>query len=591
MENQKSTESQQPQNKNPAGTRPFDLEQLDALAGPPLYNTVHQATTVRVQDQQIWLQIDAPAPLCQTNMAMDIQEWVGTPPQAGQKIPVYVGDPPLQSASEPQPQLQLSTWRAQDLTNLRTVEQASKQKSFVPGRVTTSIKGGYSVALLAEGEHETGIRAFLPSSCTGLRVDEVLEPEVTGQFRVKKCSIRTGNIIVSLREGLQAKRQQQKKECLAQLHPGNVVEGTVRKMMPYGALMDVGGAQGLLHTADLVWHRRPHKEDFPREGQKLRVRVMEVDAAKEKIRLSRKDLLSDPWQGVDQRYRVGMQVTGKVVALADFGAFVQLQDGIEGLLHKSELSWKPMKNPSQCVSVGQEIQMRILTIDPATHRLALSIKALEKSPMERVADEVAKDGVLTGRIARIEDFGVFVKVNEHTDGLVHISELSWTKRLKHPNEMFREGQEVCVTVLECDVKRQRLSCSIKRVTPDPWPAWKKKYAPGTQHHVKVTQLVAKGALCVLEEDLTGFCLTKELSSEPTDRPQDAVKVGQELNVVVTNCDSSRCSITLSVRQRATQETRRDYQSYLKRQAEEGNDRVKLGDALRLAPNKQTDKKS
>lgn len=582
MENQENNkESAQSHSENSTPARPFDLQQLNAMAGTPVYNTVHQATVERVQEQQVWLRIDAPVPLGQTNAAVSVEEWRGPPPQAGRQIPVYVGDPPRQDANDSQPQLQLSVWRAQDLTNLRTLEKAGKQKSFVTGRVAASIKAGYSVELLAADEHEIGIRAFLPGSCTGLRAGEVLAPEATERFLVKNCNIRTGSVIVSLREGLQAKRQQQKKECLAQLRAGDVVEGTVRKVMAYGALVDVGGAQGLLHAADLVWHRRPHQEDFPREGQKLRVRVMEVDAAKERIRLSRKDLTPDPWQGAEQRYRTGMQVTGRVAALTDFGAFVQLQDGVEGLVHKSELSWQPVKSASQCVSVGQEIQTKVLTIDPAAYRLALSVKALEKSPVERVTDEVAKDGILTGRIVRVEDFGLFVRFDEHTDGLVHVSELSWTKRVKHPSKLFREGQEVSVTVLECDVKRQRLSCSIKRMTPDPWPAWKKKYAPGTQHRVQVTQLAANGALFVLEEELTGFCPTKELSSEPTDRPQDVVKVGQELDVVVTSCEPARCSVTLSVRQRATQETRQDYQSYLKRQAKEGDDRVKLGDALRL----------
>ncbi|MEM7495077.1 MAG: S1 RNA-binding domain-containing protein [Myxococcota bacterium] len=588
MENQENNkESPQPQSENPAPARPFDLRQLYAMAGAPVYNTVHQATMERVQDQQVWLRLDAPAPLCETSATVNVTEWRGSPPQAGQQIPVYVGDPPRQDANDSQPQLQLSVWRAQDLTNLRTVEEAGKQKSFVPGRVVASIKGGYSVELMASDEHEIGIRAFLPGSCIGLHAGEVLAPEAEEQFLVKTCNIRTGSIIVSLREGLRAKRQQRKKECLAQLSAGEVVEGTVRKVMPWGAFVDVGGAQGLLHIGDLVWHRRPRKEDFPREGQKLRVRVMEVDVAKEKIRLSRKDLMPDPWRDADQRYRTGMQVTGNIAALTDFGAFVQLQDGIEGLLHKSELSWQPAKNALQCVSVGQEIQMRVLTIDTAARRLALSMRALEKSPVERVADGAAKDGGLTGQIVRIENFGLFVRLDEHTDGLVHISELSWTKRVKHPSELFREGQQVRVAVLDCDVKRQRLSCSIKRTTPDPWPAWKKKYASGTQHRVKVSQLTARGALCTLEEELTGFCSTKELSSEPIDRPQDVVKVGQELDVVVTSCEPARCSVTLSVRQRATQETRQDYQSYLKRQAKEGSDRVKLGDALRLTATVRT----
>ncbi|MEM7589000.1 MAG: S1 RNA-binding domain-containing protein, partial [Myxococcota bacterium] len=321
-------------------------------------------------------------------------------------------------------------------------------------------------------------------------------------------------------------------------------------------------------------------------GEPLRVCVTQMNPDSHKIYLSRKHLVPDPWQqDLQQRYSNGMQVEGKVTALTDFGAFVQLQEGLEGLVHVSELSWTPVKHPAECVQVGQTVSACVLTVDPKAHRISLSIKALSKSPAEEVAQQVAQKETLTARVVNLQDFGAFLQLDQNVSGFLHVRELSWTKRIAHPKELLQEGQQIQVTVLDVDVKRQRVTCSMKRTGPDPWKEWKKIYATGSHHKVRVLQVSNRGLLCALQDDLTGFCSSKELPETQDRSTAASIKVGDEIDVAVLSCDPARCSVSLSMRRQVAQQTRRDYEDYLKRQKQKGDGRITLGSILQ--PSKDT----
>lgn len=563
----------------------FNLDELyKSTASDSLYNTVHEGVVERVQDEQVWVAIPALQSRGEHVGQIAQQEWEGQQLQPGQPVKVYVADPPTHEKNEQSAPLQLSVWRAQMLDDLLSIRQAQQQETFLPGCIVGAIKGGYSVALLVDtpqqAQQAQGYRAFLPQSHTGLRGSERLEPNRIEQFLVKEFRLPSASIVVSLQESLQQKRQQQQQECFARLQVGDVVEGTMQRVMPYGVFIDVGGASGLLRNTDVAWHRKARRDELPRVGEPIRVCVTQMNPDSHKIYLSRKHLVPDPWQqDLQQRYGNGTQVEGKVVAVADFGAFVQLQEGLEGLVHVSELSWIPVKHPAECVQVGQKVQVRVLAVDPKNHRLSLSIKALQKSPAEAVAQQVAQQGTLTARVVKLQDFGAFLQLDQNVHGFLHVRELSWTKRVAHPKELLQEGQEIQVTVLDVDVKRQRVTCSMKRTGPDPWKEWKKLYAAGTHHKVKVLQVSNRGLLCALQDDLTGFCPLKELPVASADSKAPPTKVGDEVDVAVLSCDPARCQVLLSMRQQIAQQTRRDYEDYLKRQKQKGDGRITLGSVL------------
>ncbi|MEM7403478.1 MAG: S1 RNA-binding domain-containing protein [Myxococcota bacterium] len=569
----------------------FDLEQLyRSTEDNCLYNAVHEGIVERIHEQQVWIKVPAleSQNVCSGQVAQ--QEWADEPPQVGQRVQIYVGEPPTHTSSEQPEPLKLSVWRARLLTDMQTMLQAKKQESFVPGCVVGPIKGGYSVALLADGaqqaEQVQGYRAFLPQSFAGLRAGQQLDPLRVEQFLIKHLQLPAGSIVVSLQESLQQKRQQQQQEGFARLKVGDVVEGKLQRVMPYGVFVDLDGASALLRNVDMAWYRRARADELPRTGEPIRVRVTQMNPQTHKIYVSRKHLVPDPWkEDLQQRYGHGEQVEGRVVALTEFGAFVQLQEGLEGLVHNSELSWIPVKHPSQCVQVGQTVQVRVLAIDLKNRRISLSMKALQKSPAEVVAQQVAQKETLTARVMKLENFGVFLQLDQGVHGFMHVSELSWTKRVQHPKELLQEGQQIQVTVLDVDARRQRVTCSMKRTKPDPWKKWKKIYGNGTHHKVRVLQVSNRGLLCTLQDDLTGFCPSKELSNSADGAKANSIKVGDEIDVAVLSCDSSRCQIMLSMRQRVVQQTRRDYEDYLKRQKEKGSDRITLGSVLQATQKK------
>lgn len=470
-----------------------------------------------------------------------------------------------------------SILKAQELAEINQVADAHRNNEAVPGMVIGPIKGGFSVSLLAktreEAEQGIGLRAFLPFSHVGLdhKMLPVLSDREPYFFKIREFNPSEGNIIVSRRSLLQKEKREHEKAFWEKSQIGDVVSGVVKSLVPYGAFVDLGGADALLHVSDMSFEHHPVESERVKIGQALQVKILEIDKKTKKIKVGLKQLKKDPWQQIEDEYKIGMDVTGAVVAFSDFGIFLHIAEGLEGLVHSSEISWQRLKHPSSYFKIGQEVKARILRLDKEGHRISLSIKALEDNPINKLAEKFPVGTILKTKIVGIKEYGLFVQLDENITGMVHVGELSWTKPIEHPSDFFKEGQEVDVAVLGFDSKRQRVSCSIKRTQQDPWILWRSRYAKGTRHEVTVKRVSHNGFECELEPELTAFCSNKELGDM-------TAKQGQKLNVEVVACDPVQHRVSISVKARAEKEAREDYDAYLKR-SQGQNSKVTLGDAL------------
>jgi small subunit ribosomal protein S1 len=571
-------------NRKPAARQqqdgPIDFNKLEEMAGAQLYNNVCTAQVMSVNGE-VKVSISSPSGGAEITARVPSEEFGGALPVVGDSILIYLEDPPRTKEDVPVG----SYLKAKELAEWIKVEEAFRSKSAVKGMIVGAIKGGFSISLFADDAKQAdagmGLRAFLPHRQAGFSAKDL--PSVFSrepyELNIIDISPEGGSVVVTRRDVLQQERKVIKKEFWEHVKVGDVVEGIVRHLMPYGAFVEVNGADGLLHASDLAWHKQPRLEEILSVGQALSLKVIEADIEKRKLKLGLKQMTPDPWESIREHFRTGMEVEGSVVAIADFGVFMRLQDGIEGLIHLSEMSWQRFKHPSQKFKIGDTVRARILSLDQAHHRISLSTKALEANPIEMIAEKFPAGSVLRTKIAQIKDFGVFVELDPTVMGMVHIGELSWTKHVEHPNELYKEGQEIEVVVLGFDPERQRVSCSIKRLSEDPWAAWREKYANGTRHEVTVTKVVSGGAECELEPELIAFCPTKELAAEASGRAQDFVKMGQKLDVEVTNFDQAHHKITVSVKARADKEIREDYEQYMKKQNQSGAAKATMAEAV------------
>lgn len=560
----------------------LDFKKIEEMAKAEIYNNVCTAEVKEVTGE-VKVQVGTGD---QAIMArVPTEEFGGVPPAVGSQIQVYLGDPPKAKEDGTQEIAEASYLKAKELTDFTKLEEAFREKAIVKGMIIGAIKGGFSVSLFTDNQQEAsaglGLRAFLPHRQAGFSARDL--PSIFSaepyELSILDVSPQGGGVVVTRREVLQQERKALKKEFWNHVKVGDVVEGVVRHLVPYGAFVEVNGADGLLHASDLAWHKQPRLEEALTVGQTLRLKVIEADAEKKRLKLGLKQMMPDPWESIREHFRTGMQVEGTVVAIADFGIFMRLQDGIEGLIHLSEMSWQRFKHPSQKFKIGDTVKAVILSLDQAHHRISLSTKALEANPVELIAQKFPAGTVLKTKIAQVKDFGVFVELDSSVMGLVHVGELSWTKHIENPAEFYSEGQEIEVVVLGFDPERQRVSCSVKRLTEDPWGAWRTKYAKGTRHEVTVTKLNSYGAECELEPELIAFCSNKELSQEGAHRASDIVKVGQKLQVEVTNIDPAHHKVSVSVKARAEKEIREDYEQYMKKQNQSGAAKVTMADAM------------
>jgi len=458
----------------------------------------------------------------------------------------------------------LSRAKAEQAKVWRDIETAFHNDGVVVGVITGKVKGGLKV--------DVGVPAFLPGSHADLRPARNLDRFLNqrGEFAVLKFNRSRGNVVVSRRAVMERERAQLKQETLKVLEEGVILEGIVKNITDYGAFVDLGGIDGLLHVTDMSWGRVNKPSDVVNVGDRCRVVVLKYDPERGRVSLGMKQIMPDPWSSVAERYPVGSRIHGKVVSLADYGAFIELEPGIEGLVHVSEMSWtKRVTHPSKVVEVGSEVDVVVLDVDTANRRISLGLKQAEPNPWELVRLNHPIGSRIKGAVKNITDFGVFIGIEDGIDGLVHISDLHWTKKVRHPSELFQKGDEVEAVVLGIDVDNERVSLGIKQLVDDPWHGIEARYPVGTKIHGTITSVTDFGVFVEIEEGIEGLVHVSQLSTERIERPQDEFRAGQQIETEVTSIETADRKIALSVKALRRSEERREIETYMEKEREGG----------------------
>ena len=470
----------------------------------------------------------------------------------GDEIDVYV-----KQLENSEGYVELSRADAVRMQSWEQIEQAYKQGTNIIARVTDRIKGGLRVDV-------GGIQAFLPGSQVDVRpvrnLDSFRNKEI--EVRVLKVNKKRGNIVLSRKTVLEEMINGKKSETLKNLEEGIIVEGQVKNITEYGAFIDLGGLDGLLHITDMSWGRIQNPNEIFKVGENVQVKVLKFDRDKERVSLGYKQLIPDPWATTVERFPVGSRVKGKVVSITDYGAFIEIEPGIEGLVHVSEMTWsKRVKHPSKLLSVGQEVEAQVLEVDSNNRRISLGIKQIEPNPWETLQERYGVGTRVKGRVRNLTDFGAFIEIEDGIDGLVHVSDISWTKRIKHPSEALKKNQEVEAVITAIDVENRRLSLSIKDLEPNAWDKFFDMHHLGDVVTGKVTRFANFGAFVELEDGIEGLCHVSELSDNHVDKPEDAVKQGQTLQFKILKMDREARKIGLSARAVGKDEPILDVRNY------------------------------
>ena len=435
--------------------------------------------------------------------------------KVGDKVEVYVED-----QEDKKGQLVLSHKKARLTKSWERVNEALEKEEVIQGYIKSRTKGGMIVDVF-------GIEAFLPGS--QIDVHPIRDYDVfvgkTMEFRVVKINQEYRNVVVSHKALIEAELEAQKKEIISHLEKGQVLEGTVKNITSYGVFVDLGGVDGLVHITDLSWGRVSDPHEVVQLDQKIKVVILDFDEEKKRIALGLKQLTPHPWDALDPNLKVGDHVKGKVVVMADYGAFVEIQPGVEGLIHVSEMSWSQhLRSAQEFMHVGDEVEAVILTLDREERKMSLGIKQLKEDPWETIEVKYPVGSKHTAKVRNFTNFGIFVELEEGVDGLIHISDLSWTKKLKHPSEFTTVGADIDVVVLEIDKENRRLSLGHKQLEENPWDNYEKIYTPGSVHQGKITEMMDKGAVITLDEGGEGFATPKHLVKEDGSQAQ----LGEEL---------------------------------------------------------------
>jgi small subunit ribosomal protein S1 len=444
----------------------------------------------------------------------------------------------------------LSKEKADRLLVWDEISRAYKADEPVEGTVLSRVKGGLAV--------DIGVKAFLPGSQVDLRPVRNLEQVVGNKlkFKIIKFNKRRGNIVLSRRALLETERRKMRETTLETLAPGQIIDGVIKNLTDYGAFIDLGGIDGLLHVTDMSWGRVNHPSELFHVGDEIKVKVLKFDPDSERVSLGLKQIQPDPWIDASIRYPIGKRVQGKVVSLAEYGAFVELEAGIEGLIHVSEMSWtKRVKHPSKVVSVGDQVEALVLDVDERERKISLGMKQIEENPWSMIEQTYPIGTRVTGTIRNITNFGIFVGLEEGIDGLVHVSDISWTEQIKHPGEKFKKGDAVEAVVLKIDKENEKFSLGIKQLEANPWEEILKRYPVGGEVKGAVTRVAEFGAFVELEEGIEGLIYSSDLSSERVENPAEVVQPGQEVTALVMKVDPAEQKISLSIRAMTDKEQR------------------------------------
>ena len=465
------------------------------------------------------------------------------PPEVGQTFQVLIEDleDEFGRADDPHGMVSLSKRKAAKIIAWQEMMKTVHEGQVVTGTVTRKIKGGLLV--------DIGVNVFLPASQVDIR-----RPSDIGDYigRVVQCEVlkideARRNIVVSRRSLIEKQREEDRDKLLRDLQVGQASKGTVKNIAEFGAFVDLGGIDGLLHITDMSWERVGHPSEMVQIDQEIEVQILHIDRERQKIALGLKQLTSNPWETVDQRYNVNEKYTGTVVNVMSYGAFVKLEPGIEGLVHISEMSWtKRINHPNELLQIGDEIAVVILGIDKAGQQLSLGMRQTQDNPWDNITDRFPIDGTVAGKVRNLTNYGAFIELEEGIDGLLHVSDMSWTRKISHPNEMLEKGQEVNCKILSVDRDRRRIALGLKQLDDDPWaqdiPG---KYQPGQVVKGAVTKITNFGVFVGLEDGLEGLLHISELADHKVENPEDIVKVGEVIEVKILRVDIDERKIGLS----------------------------------------------
>ncbi|MFH1762396.1 MAG: 30S ribosomal protein S1, partial [bacterium] len=455
----------------------------------------------------------------------------------GDEIEIY-----LEQVEDKDGQIILSKQRADFIKVWENINLAHSSGNLIDGKLVKKIKGGVVVDLF-------GIDAFLPGSQIDLRqipdIDNLIG--TTMPMKIIKVNKNRRNIVVSRRVVLEEERSVQRSQIIDTLEKGQTRKGIVKNITDFGAFIDLGGVDGLLHITDMSWGRVNHPSEIVALGNDVEVKILDFDEEKTRISLGMKQLTDPPWKDIDKKYPENSRIKGKIVNITDYGAFMELEEGIEGLIHISEMSWtRHVKHPSKIVEIGEMVEAIVLKVDRENQKISLGLKQIEPDPWEKLEDEFPVGSRIKGKIRNLAAFGAFVEIQEGIDGLIHISDMSWTKKVNHPGEFVKKGMTVEAIMLSIDKEKRRISLGLKQLIPDPWPELEKIYAVGETVNGIIVRLLDRGVIVELPENVEGFVANSHLGKPGLKKPSDSFKVGHELPLAVTEFDRENKKITLSV---------------------------------------------
>ncbi|RPJ44977.1 MAG: 30S ribosomal protein S1 [Candidatus Latescibacterota bacterium] len=488
--------------------------------------------------------------------------------RVGDKIDVY-----LERLENQDGLVVLSKQRADFLRVWGRIKDAYDAGSIVDGRLVRRIKGGVVVDLF-------GVEAFLPGSQVALRqvpnLDDLINQVFT--FKIIKLNKRRRNIVVSRRVVLEEERNKKKERLIQELEKGQIREGVVKNITDFGAFVDLGGIDGLLHITDMSWGRIGHPSEVVGIGDTIKVKVLEFDREKERISLGLKQLTAYPWEDVESRYPVGARIKGRVVSITDYGAFIELEKGVEGLIHVSEMSWtRHIRHPSKVLTSGDEVEAVVLKVDREAEKISLGLKQTEPDPWLTIEQRYPVGSRLSGKVRNLTNFGAFVELEEGIDGLVHISDMSWTKRIKHANEIVKKGDLVEVMVLNIDKENRRISLGLKQVQEDPWERMESRLPEGSTVDATVVKQLDKGVVVDLGDDVEGFVPLSQIPDEVLREQKEGMAPGQRLDLRVMRVDPQNRRIVLSMKAFLQQEERDEMDGYTRRHS--GSAKTTIGDLV------------
>lgn len=457
--------------------------------------------------------------------------------QIGSEIEVY-----LEKLEDREGNPVLSFDRAEQKKNWEKILSKCEEGTIVSGRVKAKVKGGLIVSI--------GVDSFLPASQIDVQPPKNLDQYVgqTYDFKILKINQERRNIVVSRRELIEEQRNEKRRKLLEEVKPGDVCRGAVKNITDYGAFIDLDGLDGLLHITDMSWGRISHPSEMLRVGEEINVMIIEVDRDRERVSLGLKQTTSNPWENIENKYPVGGRIKGRVVNLVPYGAFIELEQGVEGLVHVTELSWtKRINNPGEVLRIGDEVEAVVLGIQKDEQKISLGIRQLEENPWDMVVHNYPVGARVRGKVRNLTTYGAFIELEEGIDGMVHVSDMSWTRKINHPSEMLKKGDEVDALVLDVDPSQQRISLGMKQTEEDPWDQIEKIFKIGDIVTGKVSKVTAYGAFVELQNDIDGLVHISQISEDRVEKVKDAIDEGQEVSARVIKIDRDERRIGLSIK--------------------------------------------